>query len=69
MSTPEKIVPLRHEEPVDTSEDALQHISIDPAIQARALRKFDYLVIPQIMVISIIGYIDRSNLGTFAILS
>lgn len=67
MSTPEKIVPLPHDEPVDPSEDALQRIHIDPAIQARALRKFDYLVIPQIMIISIIGYIDRSNLGTFKI--
>lgn len=38
-------------------------IYIDPIIQRRALRRFDFVVLPQIMILSILGYLDRSNLG------
>ncbi|CAN8105066.1 unnamed protein product [Discula destructiva] len=37
--------------------------SIDAALERRCMRKFDLLVMPQIVLILILGYLDRSNIG------
>ncbi|KAL2405767.1 putative transporter C11D3.18C [Exophiala dermatitidis] len=36
---------------------------VDPAVEKRALRKFDYIMIPQIIILVIIAQLDRSNIG------
>jgi len=36
---------------------------VDPAIEKRALRKFDIFLLPMILIIVIIASLDRSNLG------
>ncbi|RVX68599.1 hypothetical protein B0A52_07026 [Exophiala mesophila] len=38
-------------------------IFVDPVIEKRAIRKFDTLVLPQMALIMLIGYLDRANIG------
>lgn len=37
--------------------------SIDPAKERDALRRFDYIVLPQLAILVIIGWLDRANIG------
>lgn len=63
MEAAEKPVPIPGQRDVDVHSLEGQQIHIDPDVQKRALRKFDFCILPQIMIISIIGYMDRSNMG------
>jgi hypothetical protein len=38
-------------------------LHIDPALEARTLRKFDRYLLPPLATILILCYLDRSNLG------
>lgn len=54
-----------HEEapkPVDTN--AASSIYIDPQKERAIVTKFDCLVLPQFVIIIILAYLDRSNIGT-----
>ena len=42
---------------------------IDPALERRVLRKFDCYVLPQILVMVLLAYLDRSNIGSIALQS
>lgn len=37
--------------------------SIDPAKERDALLRFDYIVLPQLAILVIIGWLDRANIG------
>jgi hypothetical protein len=63
MSITEKGVQVLDHAQVDTKYDESADVYIDLAVQRRAMRRFDLYVLPQIMIISILGYMDRSNLG------
>jgi hypothetical protein len=67
MSTSEKTVPVLGQGHVDAESHMSADVQIDAAVQRRALRRFDFYVLPQIMIISILGYMDRSNLGELGI--
>lgn len=41
-------------------------IYIDPAKERKIIRKFDMLVLPQFVIIMILAYLDRSNIGRSA---
>lgn len=43
--------------------EADQGIFVDPVIEKRALRKFDMVMMPQIVILVIISMLDRSNIG------
>ncbi|KAF2168368.1 hypothetical protein M409DRAFT_53058 [Zasmidium cellare ATCC 36951] len=45
------------------SEHGEQEIYIDPELEKRTLRKFDRWVLPQFMLLVLIAYLDRSNIG------
>lgn len=36
---------------------------IDPVLEKKVMRKFDCYVIPQMMLLIILAYLDRSNIG------
>ena len=38
-------------------------VSIDPAKERDALRRFDLVVLPQLAILVIIGWLDRANIG------
>ena len=38
-------------------------VYIDPQKEAKIIRKFDWLVLPQFVVIIILAYLDRTNIG------
>lgn len=59
----DKAVPVPAQKDVEIGSEEIAGVHIDPDIQRRALRKFDFFILPQIMIISIIGYMDRSNMG------
>lgn len=40
-------------------------ISLDPELERRTLRKFDKWLLPPLLVILLLAYLDRSNLGRF----
>lgn len=48
-----------------TSLDDPSNIYIDPEMEKKIIRKFDYLVLPQFVIILILAYLDRSNIGMF----
>lgn len=39
-------------------------IEIDPVVERRVMRKFDMFVVPQMIILVILAYLDRSNIGT-----
>jgi hypothetical protein len=43
------------------------YLEIDPVLERRVMRKFDMFVIPQMMLLVILAYLDRSNIGTVAL--
>ena len=44
---------------------AAHHVEIDPALERRVVRKFDLLVMPQMVLLIILAYLDRSNIGKY----
>ena len=47
-----------------SSNDAVdEYIFVDPVIEKRALRKFDLVMMPQIVILVVISMLDRSNVG------
>lgn len=45
-------------------EDGTVHaVNIDPVLEKKILRKFDMLVMPQFVIIILLAYLDRSNIG------
>ena len=40
-----------------------QDIQLDPLLEKTTLRRFDMFLLPQIAIVIIIGYLDRSNIG------
>jgi hypothetical protein len=43
--------------------DLTSDIYVDPVIEKRALSKFDKFMLPQIAILVLIAYLDRSNIG------
>lgn len=41
-----------------------QNMQLDPQLEKTTLRRFDIFLLPQIAIIIVIGYLDRSNIGT-----
>lgn len=54
--------------PVGTLAPALgeAELFVDPELEKSTLRKFDRYVLPQMMVLVLIAYLDRSNIGTIS---
>lgn len=48
------------EREADQSSDT---VTIDPEVERRCMRKFDLFVMPQILILLLLGYLDRSNVG------
>lgn len=44
-------------------DDASDVVAIDPDLERRCWRKFDMLVMPQLFLLILLGYLDRSNIG------
>ena len=42
---------------------SVQDIQLDPVIEKKTLRRFDLFLLPQIAILIVIGYLDRSNIG------
>lgn len=40
-----------------------QDMRLDPELEKTTLRRFDMFLLPQIAIIIVIGYLDRSNIG------
>ena len=40
---------------------------VDPVLERRVLRKFDCYVLPQILVMVLLAYLDRSNIGSISL--
>lgn len=36
------------------------------ALEKRTIRKFDFFVLPQFMILILVAYIDRSNIGPYS---
>lgn len=49
-----------------TNQGTTSDIQLDPALEKQTLRKFDLFLLPQIAILIIIGYLDRTNVGMFA---
>lgn len=47
-------------EPIELEGD---DIYIDPVLEKRTLRKFDMYMMPQMMLLQIVSYLDRTNIG------
>lgn len=56
---PEKAQPATQ----DVVAEDVAAIYIDPVKERRILTKFDWLVMPQFVIIILLGYLDRSNIG------
>lgn len=41
---------------------------VDPVLERQALRKFDCYVLPQILIMVLLAYLDRSNIGSIPVL-
>jgi hypothetical protein len=46
-----------------TGHAAVEEVYVDPILEKRALRKFDWILMPQIMLLLIFAMLDRSNIG------
>lgn len=42
---------------------SLSQINVDPELEKRSLRKFDIFLLPQLALVTIVAYLDRTNLG------
>ncbi|KAK5055421.1 hypothetical protein LTR84_013171 [Exophiala bonariae] len=45
----------------------VHEIELDPVLERKTLRKFDLFLLPQIAILIIIGYLDRTNVGNAVI--
>jgi hypothetical protein len=45
------------------SPGTLSPIIVDSELEKRALRKFDIFLLPQLALVTIVAYLDRTNLG------
>lgn len=50
-------------EPSCSSGEGASDIFIDPVLEQRAMRKFDCWMLPQLAIVTLISYLDRSNIG------
>lgn len=48
----------------DKPELASSEIYIDPAAEKRLIRKLDYMLSPMMVLMFLVAYLDRSNIGT-----
>ena len=53
----------RIDDPPVTEGQGQEAIVIDPVLEKKIIRKFDYLVLPQFIIIILLAYLDRTNLG------
>lgn len=51
--------------PDGETEQSSETTDIDPEVERQCMRKFDLFVMPQIFIILLLGYLDRSNIGTW----
>lgn len=38
-------------------------VTVDPEMERRCMKKFDLWLMPQLVILIILGYLDRSNIG------
>lgn len=50
-------------EDIHETDVSSETLTIDPEIESRCWRKFDFLVMPQLAILILLGYLDRSNIG------
>ncbi|KEF52808.1 uncharacterized protein A1O9_11225 [Exophiala aquamarina CBS 119918] len=50
-----------------TAQGTVSDIQLDPALEKQTLRRFDLFLLPQIAILIIIGYLDRTNVGNAVI--
>ncbi|KAF7547213.1 hypothetical protein G7Z17_g7905 [Cylindrodendrum hubeiense] len=62
VKQPSSDVPLETE-PRTSSEDATTVVFIDPEKEKATVRKFDRYVLPQFVIIQVLSYLDRTNIG------
>lgn len=55
-------------EPRVSAEDATTVVFIDPEKEKATVRKFDRYVLPQFVIIQVLSYLDRTNIGASTIL-
>lgn len=48
-----------------TRQGCVNDILLDPTLEKQTLRRFDLFLLPQIAILIIIGYLDRTNVGTY----
>lgn len=46
---------------------ASSHLVVDPAAEAKLLRKLDCWLAPMMIIAFLVAYLDRSNIGTFPV--
>lgn len=56
--------PSHEEAPKPDDANAASSVYIDPREERAIITKFDCLVLPQFVIIIILAYLDRSNIGT-----
>lgn len=54
-------------EPKENSQDGDADLYIDPVAEKKLLRKLDWNIAPVLMILFLISYLDRSNIGNAAI--
>lgn len=54
-----------HDSP--SPEYASSHLTVDPAAEAKLLRKLDCWLAPMMIVAFLVAYLDRSNIGRFSV--
>lgn len=64
MMDTEKSLRVKNTSPGDVSQADDGDFYIDPELERAALRKFDVYVLPQMMLLVLVAYLDRSNIGT-----
>lgn len=47
----------------------VSNVVIDPIVEKRTISKFDKFMMPQMAVLMLIAYLDRSNIGLWPILN
>lgn len=43
------------------------HLTVDPAAEAKLLRKLDCWLAPMMIIAFLVAYLDRSNIGGFSL--
>lgn len=59
----EKVTKDGVHEVVHDADGSSETASIDPEIERRCLRKYDFIVMPQLATLILLGYLDRSSIG------